>query len=136
MDPWDGVNALDALICAYNNISMLRQQLRPEEKVHGCILESPKVSNVVPEFTKISFSVRSPTEDGVVKLGTRLEKCIESAGIATGSSINIAKYATFSDLPSITNRVRGSRNIPICGSTSLFVSCFSRTCFATEKMYC
>lgn len=40
-NPWDGLNALDAVVSAYNNISMLRQQVRPEDRIHGCILESP-----------------------------------------------------------------------------------------------
>lgn len=33
--PWEGVNALDAAVLAYNNISALRQQLRPEWRLHG-----------------------------------------------------------------------------------------------------
>ncbi|KAG7224186.1 hypothetical protein INR49_019921, partial [Caranx melampygus] len=33
--PWEGVNALDAAVLAYNNISVLRQQLKPEWRLHG-----------------------------------------------------------------------------------------------------
>lgn len=33
--PWDGVNALDAAVLAYNNVSVLRQQLKPEWRLHG-----------------------------------------------------------------------------------------------------
>lgn len=33
--PWEGVNALDAAVLAYNNISVLRQQLKPEWRIHG-----------------------------------------------------------------------------------------------------
>lgn len=33
--PWEGVNALDAAVLAYNNISVLRQQLRPQWRFHG-----------------------------------------------------------------------------------------------------
>lgn len=33
--PWKGVNALDAAVLAYNNISVLRQQLRPDWRIHG-----------------------------------------------------------------------------------------------------
>lgn len=33
--PWEGVNALDAAVLAYNNLSALRQQLRPEWRLHG-----------------------------------------------------------------------------------------------------
>lgn len=33
--PWEGVNALDAAVLAYSNLSALRQQLKPEWKLHG-----------------------------------------------------------------------------------------------------
>lgn len=33
--PWEGVNALDAAVLAYNNLSVLRQQLKPEWRLHG-----------------------------------------------------------------------------------------------------
>ena len=33
--PWEGVNALDAAVLAYNSLSMLRQQLKPDWRLHG-----------------------------------------------------------------------------------------------------
>ena len=33
--PWEGVNALDAAVLAYTNLSVLRQQLKPEWRLHG-----------------------------------------------------------------------------------------------------
>ena len=35
LSPWEGTNALDAAVLAYNNISALRQQLKPTHRVHG-----------------------------------------------------------------------------------------------------
>lgn len=35
LSPWEGQNALDAAVLAYNAISMLRQQLKPTHRVHG-----------------------------------------------------------------------------------------------------
>ena len=35
LSPWEGQNALDAAVLAYNNIAALRQQLRPHVRVHG-----------------------------------------------------------------------------------------------------
>lgn len=35
--PWEGKNALDAAFLAYANISALRQQIRPDERVHGIL---------------------------------------------------------------------------------------------------
>jgi len=90
-NPWDGINALDALVLAYNNISALRQQMQPSERVHGCILEAPKVTNVIPDFTKVSYSVRSPTMEGARKLGQKVKNCFEAAGLATGCKVQISE---------------------------------------------
>jgi len=35
LSPWEGRNTLDAAVLAYNNISALRQQLKPTHRVHG-----------------------------------------------------------------------------------------------------
>lgn len=37
LNPWVGVNALDAAVASYNNIAMLRQQIEPDMRVHGLI---------------------------------------------------------------------------------------------------
>lgn len=34
---WEGINALDAAVLAYNNISALRQQVNPSHRIHGII---------------------------------------------------------------------------------------------------
>ena len=35
--PWEGQNALDAAFVAYSSISALRQQIKPDHRVHGVI---------------------------------------------------------------------------------------------------
>lgn len=35
--PWEGQNALDAVVSAYTNVSLLRQQLKPAYRVHAAI---------------------------------------------------------------------------------------------------
>ena len=35
--PREGINALDAAFSAYSSISMLRQQIRPDHRVHGVL---------------------------------------------------------------------------------------------------
>lgn len=36
--PWEGVNALDAMVQAWANIGMLRQQLKPTDRYTGFYL--------------------------------------------------------------------------------------------------
>lgn len=43
--PWDGTNALDAAFLAYSSISVLRQQIKPDHRVHGVIQGSQSSPN-------------------------------------------------------------------------------------------
>ena len=49
-DPWEGVNALDAVIQTFNNVSMLRQQVRPTARIHGIVTSGGAAPNIIPEF--------------------------------------------------------------------------------------
>ncbi|EXL68893.1 hypothetical protein FOPG_15082 [Fusarium oxysporum f. sp. conglutinans race 2 54008] len=96
--PWQGVNALDALVGAYNNISMLRQQLHPDERVHGAILQAPGITNAIPETTQTKYTVRSRTINRVKALGARVEKCLEAGALASGCELEIQSSQIFADL--------------------------------------
>ncbi|KAK5992296.1 Xaa-Arg dipeptidase [Cladobotryum mycophilum] len=87
-EPWNGVNALDAAVAAYNNVSLLRQQIRPEERVHGVIEDGGTVPNVIPDYTRMNWYVRSPTSEQADKLEKRVKACIEAAAAATGCEFN------------------------------------------------
>ncbi|KAL2872412.1 M20 family metallopeptidase [Aspergillus lucknowensis] len=97
-NPWEGVNALDALVTAYNNVSVLRQQLQPEERVHCAFLDTPKVANVIPAFTKAFWQVRSPTLKGLNKLMVRVRNCIEAGALATGCTVDIVENQLYTDI--------------------------------------
>lgn len=90
-NPWEGVNALDALIMAYNGISTLRQQILPDERIHGAFLDVPKVANVIPAYTKSYWQIRSPTLDQLNKLIARVRLCIEGAAVVTGCTVKIVE---------------------------------------------
>ncbi|OQE06513.1 hypothetical protein PENVUL_c017G09238 [Penicillium vulpinum] len=96
--PWEGVNALDALVTAYNSISMLRQQMKPDERVHGAILQAPTVTNAIPEITRAKYSIRSSTMDGARLLGERVRRCLESGALATGCTVELEENQIFADL--------------------------------------
>ncbi|EXJ83939.1 hypothetical protein A1O3_04606 [Capronia epimyces CBS 606.96] len=98
LNPWDGINALDAVVCAYNNISVLRQQLHPVDRIHGAILEAPKVANVIPSRAKVGYTVRSSTRRGAYRLGEKVEACLNAAGLATGCKTEIYRQPLYADL--------------------------------------
>lgn len=96
-NPWDGVNALDALVSAYTSVAMLRQQICPEQRIHSCVLDAPKVGNVIPPHTRVQFAMRSPTYGGTQSLQDRVIKCLEGAAVATGCTVNYEEEPPYLD---------------------------------------
>src|SRR6267142_3715607 len=71
-DPWEGVNALDAVIQMYNAVSMLRQQVRPDCRIHGIITSGGAAANIIPEYAAAVFYVRAPRIDTMWDLFKRV----------------------------------------------------------------
>jgi amidohydrolase len=86
-DPWDGINALDACIQTFNSISMLRQQMRPDCRIHGIITNGGAAPNIIPEYASAMFYVRAPRIDEMWKLHDRVVACAEGAAKATGCTV-------------------------------------------------
>ena len=91
-DPWEGVNALDAAVQTYNNVAMLRQQVRPDARIHGIITHGGAAPNIIPEFAAATFYVRSPNIDTVWQLEKRVIQCAEGAARATGCELKVIEH--------------------------------------------
>ncbi|GES84829.1 amidohydrolase [Rhizophagus clarus] len=82
--PWAGINALDAIVLAYDSIGLLRQQILPTDRIHGIITNGGKAANVIPDYTSGKFFIRGRTIEDVRALKQRVHKCFEAAAEATG----------------------------------------------------
>jgi amidohydrolase len=91
-DPWAGVNALDACIQTFNAVSMLRQQVRPECRIHGIIESGGAALNIIPEYAKATFQVRAPRLDTMWDLYRRVVACAEGAACATGATLTVTQH--------------------------------------------
>lgn len=78
--PWDGVNALDAVLQAFSNISMMRQQMKPSWRVHGVITEGGQKANIIPDLTETNWIIRTPDLIEMADLKARMEGCFKAAG--------------------------------------------------------
>ncbi len=85
--PDKGVNALDALISAYQNIGLLRQQLPPTTRIHGIITDGGRAPNIIPEFTSALFYLRAPDSEFLPELLRRVQACAEGAARAHGAKV-------------------------------------------------
>jgi amidohydrolase len=91
-DPWEGVNALDAAIQTYNNVAMLRQQVRPDARLHGIITHGGAAPNIIPEFAAATFYVRSLSVDYMWDLQKRVIRCAEGAAKAAGCELKVVEH--------------------------------------------
>jgi amidohydrolase len=92
-DPWAGVNALDACIQTFNAIAMLRQQVRPECRIHGIITNGGAAANIIPEFAAATFYVRAPRIDLMWETYHRVVACAEGAARAAGATLDVIQHA-------------------------------------------
>jgi len=90
-DPWEGVNALDAVIQTFNNVSMLRQQVRPTSRIHGIVTHGGSAPNIIPEVAAALFYVRAAELDYLAALKTRVIACAEAAATATGATLKVTQ---------------------------------------------
>ena len=83
--PEAGINALDAMVIAYNSVSALRQHIRSSARIHGIITDGGQATNVVPEHTAASFLVRAEDDEYLDQLRPRVLACFQAGAEATGA---------------------------------------------------
>ena len=84
-----GINALDALTIAQTAIGLLRQHMRPTDRVHGIITKGGAAPNVVPAHTSGRFMVRAETMGDLDEIQRKVFRCFEAGALATGSRLEI-----------------------------------------------
>lgn len=90
--PWEGVNALDAVVLAYNGISALRQQIRPYERIHGVISEGGARPNIITARASLDYYIRSTTLEEARKLRARAKGCFDGAAMQTGCTVEYEEW--------------------------------------------
>lgn len=88
--PHVGVNALDAFVQAYMNVSTLRQQLLPTDRVHCMVNHGGDASNIIAAYTKSTWGIRSASWERLQELIPKVHACFEAAAIATGCRLEIS----------------------------------------------
>jgi len=87
--PSRGLNALDAVVLAYQAIAQLRQHIKASERIHGIITEGGMAPNIVPERAACRFFVRAADAGELAPLKERVQACFEAGAIATGCRLQI-----------------------------------------------
>ena len=93
VDPWEGVNALDACVATFNGVAMLRQQMRPDCRIHGVVAEGGIAGNIIPERAVADFNVRGPSLEAMWALHRRVVACAEAAAVATATRLTVTRHS-------------------------------------------
>jgi amidohydrolase len=92
MTPWNGRNALEAVIHLFNNIDAVRSSIRPEARIQGVITEGGAAPNVVPDRAVADFYIRYPDEVYLAQVKEFVDNAAKAAALATGTKLKIDNY--------------------------------------------
>jgi amidohydrolase len=87
--PHKGVNALDALLLAYQAVSNLRQHIQVTERIHGIVTDGGQAPNIVPDFAAGDFYVRAANVDDLEVLKPRVQACFDAGATGTGCRADV-----------------------------------------------
>jgi amidohydrolase len=89
-DPFNGINALDAVILTFNGVNALRQHVKSDARLHGIIVKGGEAPNVVPDDTEALFYVRAGTQKYMYELVEKVRKIGEGAALMTGATLEFS----------------------------------------------
>jgi len=87
--PWKGINALDAAVHAYTGVSHMRQQIRPQARIHGIITKGGAKANIIPELTSMEYILREETDAQLEVIESKVDQAMHAAALATGCTVDL-----------------------------------------------
>ncbi|OAA54698.1 peptidase dimerization domain protein [Cordyceps fumosorosea ARSEF 2679] len=88
-NPWQGVNALDAVVVAYTAVSAMRQQTRADDFVGLQITHGGDRPNIIHERAAAAAVLRAATAPHLRELQAKVEGCMRAGAEATGARAHI-----------------------------------------------
>jgi amidohydrolase len=97
-DPYNGVNALNAVIEFFKGVDALRQHVPMETRIHGIITHGGDAVNVVPKYASAELLVRAPSVEGVSSVMEKVRKVAEGAALMTGCEYKLTEGELHPDM--------------------------------------
>jgi amidohydrolase len=91
--PQAGINAADAITIAQTAIGLLRQHIKPTDRLHGIVTKGGDAPNIVPDHTIFKAYVRARTLAELEELRPRINRIFEAGALATGCTHEIIDYS-------------------------------------------
>jgi amidohydrolase len=93
-NPTEGIDALAALIQAFNNIAVLQRRLPSGSHVQGIITAGGEATNIIPDHAEGRFSLHGVTTTALEELIGQVTMCAEGAATATGATVKVDQVGT------------------------------------------
>ncbi len=87
--PQLGINAADAITVAQVGIGLLRQHIRPTDRLHGIVIKGGDAPNIVPDETLFKMFVRSRTLAELQELEPKIFNIFAAGALATGCTHDV-----------------------------------------------
>lgn len=98
-NPWDGINALDAVNLTFAGINALRQHVTPDVRMHGIVSEGGLAPNIVPAHAAAKFYIRAASRDYLNDLTQKVIRIAKGAELMTGAIMSYRFFENpFDDL--------------------------------------
>jgi metal-dependent amidase/aminoacylase/carboxypeptidase family protein len=85
-------------VLSYNAISVLRQEIKPTQRIHGYIIDGGKAANIIPDHSQLQYYIRSPKVIDLDELSPRVTACFKGAAIQTGCKIDLKSGSLYMDV--------------------------------------
>ncbi|WP_163102680.1 M20 family metallopeptidase [Peribacillus alkalitolerans] len=90
--PHEGINALDGVLQLFNGINALRQHVKQDVRIHGIIKDGGTAANVVPEYARAQFYIRSMDRQYLNEVVEKVKNIAQGAATMTGAELKISNY--------------------------------------------
>lgn len=87
--PEYGINAADALTVAQVALGLLRQHIRPSDRIHGIVTEAGVAANIIPARAAAKYMVRADSLGDLAEIEAKVRRCFEAGALATGAALEI-----------------------------------------------
>jgi aminobenzoyl-glutamate utilization protein B len=116
VNPWDGKDAVDAVVLMDIGFDKLREHLRPTYRAHRTITAGGIQPNIIPDRGQIWWFVRDASMPAAKEIYDKLVKIAEGAALMTGTTFDV-KYSA-SAWPQLVNKTLGEaiqKNVDLVG---------------------
>jgi amidohydrolase len=91
--PQQGINAADAITVAQVGIGLLRQHIRPTDRIHGIVIKGGDAPNIVPDHTVSKWYVRGRTLEELTEIEARVQNVFAAGALATGCTHTVTSHS-------------------------------------------